>query len=280
MNRVVQDHLESGYLSKVEYFPVRVAGQEPDYIMRYYPGPAAAESTKRILANIRPRPEARPALLKKPEATPPLLELDDDKGLLPVVDQETAESDDSARSLIQALVQDFRVSSEKAEELVRDDIESVKAQLEAWPFRKATPNNLAGWIISAIENQYPLPNICLARKARLEANAARQTALAEEAHRAAKIERVAHAVRERAEQLIESLSSDEYGRYYESIKTKATTNSPSWLKFNPPGSCGFEQTIRAGILSQLEQELYDRLSDSEVDELAREPDLDTGPPTS
>jgi hypothetical protein len=282
MNRVVQDHLESGYLSKVEYFPVRVAGQERDYVVRYYPGPAATESTKRILANIRPRPEARPALLKKPDLTLPSLEMHDDNqnGFLPEVDQETTESGDSARSLIQALVQEFRVSTEKAEALVRDHIESVKVQLEAWPFRNASPNNLAGWIISAIENQYPLPDTYLARKAKLEANAARQMALAEEARRAAKIERVAQAVRERAERLIESLSSDEYGRYYENIKTKAINNSPSWLKFNPPGSSGFEQTIRAGILSQLEQELYDQLSDSEVDALAREPDLDTGPPTS
>jgi hypothetical protein len=279
MNRVVQEHLARGYISKVEYFAVRAAGQEPDYIIRYYPGRAATESTRRILSNIRPKPTGRTALLKGPDATPTLAgtEADSQQNLVPEGNQTTAGCDGSESSLIHNLVRQFRVSTEKAEELVRDHLESVRAQLDAWPYRNSAPRNLAGWIISAIENDYPVPKNYLAQKASLEARAEQQIALAEETRQAARIERVAQAVRGRAEQLIESLSADQYGRYYEGIKAKAITNSSSWLRYNPPGSPGFEQTIRAGILSQLEQELYDQMDDSEVNELARDQDLDTDP---
>src|SRR4030095_3341918 len=48
MKRVVKNHMESGYLSKVEYRAVKEPGQEIDYIIRYYPGEGATESTGRI----------------------------------------------------------------------------------------------------------------------------------------------------------------------------------------------------------------------------------------
>jgi hypothetical protein len=48
MNQLIKDHKTFGYVSRVEYMEVREPGQELDFIIRYYPGSGASESTKRI----------------------------------------------------------------------------------------------------------------------------------------------------------------------------------------------------------------------------------------
>lgn len=51
MNRLIQDHIDRGYISKVEYRSVRELGQEIDWIIRYYPGEGARLSIHRILSH-------------------------------------------------------------------------------------------------------------------------------------------------------------------------------------------------------------------------------------
>src|SRR5207245_348096 len=53
MDRVVRDHLESGYLAKVEYCTIKEPDHELDYIIRYFPGPGAGDSIARIQGHIR-----------------------------------------------------------------------------------------------------------------------------------------------------------------------------------------------------------------------------------
>ncbi len=48
MNRLIRDHKAFGYVSRVEYLEVKEPGQEIDFIIRYWPGEGASESTKRI----------------------------------------------------------------------------------------------------------------------------------------------------------------------------------------------------------------------------------------
>ena len=48
MNRIVADHLATGYLSKIEYRKAVEPGKEQDFIIRYYPGDAAKVSINRI----------------------------------------------------------------------------------------------------------------------------------------------------------------------------------------------------------------------------------------
>lgn len=50
MNRLVHDHLRQGYITRIEYRPLKEPGQEIDWIIRYYPGEAAKESIGRILS--------------------------------------------------------------------------------------------------------------------------------------------------------------------------------------------------------------------------------------
>ncbi len=56
MRRITEQHLQSRYLLNVEYRAVREPGKELDYLIRYYPGPAAKESIERVRAHMaRPR---------------------------------------------------------------------------------------------------------------------------------------------------------------------------------------------------------------------------------
>jgi len=50
MNRLVEEHLKQGYITRIEYRVVKEPGQEIDWIIRYYPGEAAKESIARILS--------------------------------------------------------------------------------------------------------------------------------------------------------------------------------------------------------------------------------------
>lgn len=59
--------------------------------------------------------------------------------------------------LIGRLIVEFEITAAKAFELVSLGREAVKTQLEAWPYRKANPQNRAGWMIEAIEKNYNVP---------------------------------------------------------------------------------------------------------------------------
>jgi hypothetical protein len=59
--------------------------------------------------------------------------------------------------LIGQLIVEFGISAAKAFELVSLKKEAVILQLEAWPYRNASPQNRAGWMIEAIEQNYSAP---------------------------------------------------------------------------------------------------------------------------
>jgi hypothetical protein len=48
MDKLIKDHKAFGYVSKVEYIEERAKSGEVDFIIRYWPGSGASESTKRI----------------------------------------------------------------------------------------------------------------------------------------------------------------------------------------------------------------------------------------
>lgn len=170
MKRVVRDHMESGYIRKVEYRSVKEPDQEIDYIIRYYPGPGASESIDRIQTHIH-RKKIRQKLSPKrvqsndtskakegsTDANQPLRTM-----ALSVI---TAHDVD----LISQLILEFGIAAAKAYELAVTKKPALVLQLEAWPFRDVQPRNRAGWMIQAIENNYEVPNAYLEhRKVRKE----------------------------------------------------------------------------------------------------------------
>jgi hypothetical protein len=158
MKRVVHDHMESGYIRKVEYRAVKEPDQEIDYIIRYYPGEGAKESIARIQGHIHRKKNQQKLAAHDPENSQP------DK---PGQGREATEAPTATlalsiitagdEQLIRQLITDFGILATKAYELVTTKREAVILQLEAWPFREAKPRNRAGWMIQAIEGNYAAP---------------------------------------------------------------------------------------------------------------------------
>jgi hypothetical protein len=105
---------------------------------------AAGEEPKRAAAATQEPPEQRT------EAPEPPREAQN----LSVI---TAEDE----QLIQRLIVEFGITASKAFELVSLKREAVKVQIAAWPYRNANPQNRAGWMIEAIEQNYSAPSAYL-----------------------------------------------------------------------------------------------------------------------
>jgi hypothetical protein len=170
MDRVVRDHLASGYLSKVEYRPIKETDQELDYIIRYYPGPGAGDSISRIQGHIKNRKSVRGVggelrrqsirAVESEEGTKTALER------LPTLALSVITT--HHERLIAQLIIQFGIHPIKAYKLVVSDREVVVTQLEVWPFRNVRPRNLAGWMIQAIEGNYQAPPQYLDEKRKLK----------------------------------------------------------------------------------------------------------------
>lgn len=152
MDRVVADHLASGYISRVEYRAIKEPGQELDYIIRYYPGEGAKESIARIQGHLH-RKRSQQKLAAAAERAGNGLGEQEEPGETLDVSVITAADE----QLIGQLVAEFGVQAAKAYELVTTKRDAVVLQLEAWPFRETKPRNRAGWMIQAIESNYDAP---------------------------------------------------------------------------------------------------------------------------
>ena len=155
MNRAVRDHLESGYLRRVEYRAVKEPDQEIDYIIRYYPGPGAKESNARIQTFIRERRQRRKSrgIYAPKQGIAPIPEIQSPLALSTTTSHHV--------DLIAKLVLQFRIHPLKAVALGVKKPDAVSMQIEAWPFRQMQPRNIAGWMIQAIESNYDLPTAYL-----------------------------------------------------------------------------------------------------------------------
>jgi hypothetical protein len=158
MDRVVRDHLASGYLAKVEYRAIKESDQEIDYVVRYFPGPGASDSIARIQGHIkrgktlRRLSAERVQSIRSSEAGPGSKATAAPASTL-ALSVITAHHED----LIGQLMIQFGIHATKAYQLVVTRKEPVVLQIEAWPFRDAKPRNLAGWMIQAIEGNYQAP---------------------------------------------------------------------------------------------------------------------------
>jgi hypothetical protein len=73
----------------------------------------------------------------------------------PLMDSRLTKSEES---LVERLHTEFGVGRRKAAELVAQNPDGVRRQVEAWAFREKKPKNPAGWIIRAIEGNFELPS--------------------------------------------------------------------------------------------------------------------------
>jgi hypothetical protein len=152
MKRIIRDHIESGYIAKVEYRAVKEPDQEIDYIIRYYPGPAAATSMDRIQSHLRKRKLPRRPLGLHPHTQT-------SRRLSPITDHLSLSivTADHERLMIELILK-FGISAIRAYGLVMSRGKAVRFQLQVWPLRQVAPRNRAGWMIQAIENNYEAPS--------------------------------------------------------------------------------------------------------------------------
>ena len=166
MNRVVRDHVASGYIQRVEYRRIKEPDQELDYIIRYFPGPAASDSTSRIQGHIQKAKTRRKPSTE--QLVPSIRAVEPDRrsevSAEPLTSLALSVVTAHHEQLIGQLIIQFGIHATKAYQLVITKKEPVVLQLEAWPFRNATPRNRAGWMIQAIEGNYRVPDPYLADK--------------------------------------------------------------------------------------------------------------------
>lgn len=157
MNRLINDHVESGYLVKAEYRAIKEPDKLVDYIIRYYPGPGATVSRDRVQRELRHRRISRHQL--RPERR----ELNHARSETIITSEPVALSVVTSKhtDLMSELILKFGIKASKAYDLVMGQQDSVKFQLDVWSFREVAPRNRAGWMIQAIENNYDAPNTYL-----------------------------------------------------------------------------------------------------------------------
>lgn len=154
MDRVIRDHLESGYIKKVEYRAIKEPDQEVDYIIRYYPGEGARESIARIQGHIF-RKKKQPASEAKLE--PERTTEQGSEAPAPISANLPAVTTAEDELLIGRLIVEFGIAAAKAFDLVQNKRAETVLQLDAWSFRDVKVKNLAGWMIEAIEQNYGAP---------------------------------------------------------------------------------------------------------------------------
>lgn len=184
MDKIIKEHQEFGYVLKAEYYPA--PDDKDDFIIRYYPGPEAATSAKRVLAHLKNR--------NKPDAVQLPLFFTEESGALVIkpAPQKTTSKTSKAKAITQPehteeekltieKLMSLGIDEDRSAQLVKRDREECEMWAEAFPYQNHKGmDNPAAVLISFIEKKRrPLPKAYKEAKAR----EARQKEQEEEAQR-------------------------------------------------------------------------------------------------
>lgn len=191
MNRVVQDHLDSGFVTRVEYRKVKEPDQELDFSIRYFVGTAAKESINRIQDHISSRRKKELDIcvsVKESQCAEiaAVSEFPVEDGIdvplevkvisrVPIFDASAKLEDRGTvtmalttlethllakqRELFVSLTSDFEITELKAYELIKKvPTDRIDLQIKAFEWRTTGITNKAGFLINAIEQNYALPD--------------------------------------------------------------------------------------------------------------------------
>ncbi|MCI0339210.1 MAG: hypothetical protein L0226_16690 [Acidobacteria bacterium] len=145
MEKITKDHLKSGYLRKVKYFET---GEGDDVIIRYFPGTGARHSINRVKSLLSGR-----------------------RGLISIGDEQVDPApalppDSKAEALILKMISEYGLIEKIARRLAEENAEEARKQVEAYPYRKAKPNNPAAFLVQSVREKWPLPERYVAAMAR------------------------------------------------------------------------------------------------------------------
>jgi hypothetical protein len=155
MYKIHTPHRRSGYIEDVEFVATTDGVGEPDWIMFYTPG-------RKARAEHEAFGRRRPTIGQTEKGNERALATSGGQSSQRLLPSGTAQFTEDASPEIDELVSKLKglgVSDRKALDLVMNKREAVNRQLSALPFRYREKNkkNPAGWIVSAIENDYELP---------------------------------------------------------------------------------------------------------------------------
>lgn len=161
MDRVVRDHLASGYITKVEYRAIKEPDHEIDYIIRYYPGEGAKDSITRIQGHISARRTKKK--LAQGDYIPARAGERAESTTYPSTGHEVSLALVPAKQiqdeqLIYELFARFGITLARAFDLAQTSRDAALSQLEYWPLRNVRiKEGIAGWMVAAIKANYPPP---------------------------------------------------------------------------------------------------------------------------
>lgn len=178
MKQVVQDHLDSGFLAKVECRKYKEIDQELDFIIRYYVGQTAQDSVNRIQGYLLNKNRKKLIDVKRANITPQIAQITSNRREIPssvetprkvqnFVSESMPESREDLAMLtdltqeqiqvMQELLTKYQISWKKTYQLTTQKFDECKKQLAAMSFRDLELSNKAGFLIKAIEENYSLP---------------------------------------------------------------------------------------------------------------------------
>lgn len=149
MYKLHRPHLAAQYIKSISFEKQTGDDGQPDWLMIYVPGERAEGQhiafQRKPLPRIRQRERNEKQLSFLPAERPdPMPE---------TVLGFTPEEEDLVSKLKQ-----YGVGEKKARELIKTKREAAEAQIAAFPYRDTKPTkNAAGWLVSAIENNFTLP---------------------------------------------------------------------------------------------------------------------------
>jgi hypothetical protein len=177
MKQVVKDHIESGFITKVECRKYKEPESELDFIIRFYIGQTAQDSVNRIKGYLLNKDRRRNIDVKRANVTPQIVQNSQNDTNTPDQTEKdgnrqnfVSESESESREvlalsvttdrhieLLKILITKYQISGSKASKLVIEHFEEAKKQIEAFEFREIETKNRAGFLIKAIEEKYSLP---------------------------------------------------------------------------------------------------------------------------
>ncbi len=261
INEIIREHLDSKFISKVEFRAIKEPGKEIDFLIRFYPGRAAKESIARVLSSINRKrfPTGEPHRFSR-RRTPP-----NDTKILTTDDSEKGEEqltrETSAMPLItetpflEELTQRgiFRVQAIKLISAIPpEQHERVGDYIDYWddiPSDKRGP----GLLHSLIQNGDPLPATFESRNqrmARREAEERRQRIRAVE-------ERISAAYTEHHRNVIDNfiiadLGTEEFDKRVDGRKMELSVQGGLWEHLSPALADNMARSaVRAEIANTL-----------------------------
>lgn len=276
INEIVREHLDSKFISKVEFRAIKERGKEIDFLIRFYPGRAAKESIARVLSSISRKrfPTGESYRLSRRRSLADdtkSVTADDSENGKEQTGRETSATPIEETPFLEELTRRgiFRAQALKLISTIpSEQHERVGDYIDYWdniPSEKRGP----GLLHALIQNCDPLPATFETRhqrKMRLETEERRQRIrVVEERVSAAYAEHHRNAI---DNFIIAQLGSEEFERQVDARKTKLSAQGGLWENMSPTLADNMARSaVRSEIANTLSMVSFEDFRQREIPKL-------------